>query len=237
MHLFYTPDINTSTYTLSEEESKHCIRVLRLVEGDRIYLVDGRGGFYETHIIEAHPKRCMVQVLDVKLNYGKRNYYLHLAISPLKSLDRFEWFLEKATEIGIDEITPIITQRSEKRDIKLDRCNKIIEAAMKQSKKAFHPKLNEHISYTKFINNTIDDASIKLIAHCENTEKKKLSDYINLEPKKYLILIGPEGDFTEEEIALANNKKIEALDLGESRLRTETAAIKACALVAFINEN
>lgn len=236
MHLFYTPDINTSTYTLSEEESKHCIRVLRLVEGDRIYLVDGRGGFYETHIIEAHPKRCMVQVLDVKLNFGKRNYYLHVAISPLKSLDRFEWFLEKATEIGIDEITPIITHRSEKREIKLDRCNKIIEAAMKQSKKAFHPKLNEYIAYNKFINNKVEEDATKLIAHCLDSEKKKLSDYISVVPKKYLILIGPEGDFTEEEIVLANNKNFEALDLGESRLRTETAAIKACALVAFINE-
>ena len=136
MHLFYTPDINTSTYTLSEEESKHCIRVLRLVEGDKIYLVDGRGGFYETHIIEAHPKRCMVQVLDVKLNYGKRNYRLHMAISPLKSLDRFEWFLEKATEIGIDEITPIITQRSEKRDLKFDRINaKRIEKSNRKNEK------------------------------------------------------------------------------------------------------
>jgi 16S rRNA (uracil1498-N3)-methyltransferase len=237
MHLFYTPDINTSTYTLSEEESKHCIKVLRLVEGDRIYLVDGRGGFYETHIIEAHPKRCMVQVLDVKLNYGKRNYYLHLAISPLKSLDRFEWFLEKATELGIDEITPIITQRSEKREIKLERCNKIIEAAMKQSKKAFHPKLNDYIAYPKFINNNSDDESIKLIAHCLDAEKKKLTEIFNTEPRKYLILIGPEGDFTEKEIKMAADKKFDALDLGEARLRTETAAIKACALIAFINEN
>ncbi len=237
MHLFYTPDINTSTYTLSEEESKHCIKVLRLVEGDRIYLVDGRGGFYETHIIDAHPKRCMVQVLDVQLNYGKRNYYLHVAISPLKSLDRFEWFLEKATELGIDEITPIITQRSEKRELKLERSNKIIEAAMKQSKKAFHPKLNEHIAFNKFITNTVEEDAIKLIAHCLGSEKKKLSDYINVEPKKYLILIGPEGDFTEEEIKFTTDNKFEALDLGEARLRTETAAIKACALVAFINEN
>lgn len=237
MHLFYTPDINTSTYTLSEEESKHCIKVLRLAEGDHIFLVDGRGGFYETHIIDAHPKRCMVQVLDVKLNYGKRNYYLHVAISPLKSLDRFEWFLEKATELGIDEITPIITQRSEKRELKLERSNKIIEAAMKQSKKAFHPKLNEHIAFNKFITNTVEEDAIKLIAHCLDSEKKKLSDYINVEPKKYLILIGPEGDFTEEEIKFTTDKKFEALDLGEARLRTETAAIKACALVAFINEN
>ena len=108
---------------------------------------------------------------------------------------------------------------------------------MKQSKKAFHPKLNEHIAYHKFITNTVEEDAIKLIAHCLEDDKKKLSDYINIEPKKYLILIGPEGDFTEEEIKLATDKKFEALDLGEARLRTETAAIKACALVAFINEN
>jgi 16S rRNA (uracil1498-N3)-methyltransferase len=235
MHLFYTPDINTSTYTLSEEESKHCIRVLRLEEDDKIYLVDGRGGFYETHIIEAHPKRCMVQVLDVKLNYGKRNYRLHMAISPLKSLDRFEWFLEKATEIGIDEITPIITQRSEKRELKLERSNKIIESAMKQSKKAFHPKLNEAIAFSKFLEN--DNAEeIKLIAHCLESDKKSVDDYRTNEHKNYLILIGPEGDFTEDEIKAATLKGYTPLSLGDARLRTETAGIKATALISFINE-
>lgn len=235
MHLFYTPNINTSTYTLSEEESKHCIKVLRLEEGDRIYLVDGRGGFYETHIIEAHPKRCMVQVLDVKLNFGKRSYYLHIAISPLKSLDRFEWFLEKATEIGIDEISPIITSRSEKRDLKLERSNKIIESAMKQSKKAFHPKLNEVISFNKFIEQDFSD-SLKLIAHCLDTEKINFNEVKAELNKNYLILIGPEGDFTEEEISKAINKGYTPLNLGEARLRTETAAVKACALTSFINE-
>ncbi len=235
MHLFYTPDINTSTYVLSEDESKHCIKVLRLNEGDHIYLVDGRGGFYETHIIDAHPKRCMVQVLDVKLNYGKRNYHLHIAISPLKSPDRFEWFLEKATEIGIDEITPIITQRSEKRELKLDRANKIIESAMKQSKKAFHPKINEAIAFNKFIEaNHIENN--KLIAHCLDTDKISMNALNAEQEKNYLILIGPEGDFTEQEIELAQENKFIAISLGESRLRTETAAIKACVLAAFINE-
>lgn len=234
MHLFYTPDINTSTYTLSEEESKHCIRVLRLVEGDHIFLVDGKGGFFETHIIEAHPKRCMVQVLDVKLNYAQRNYQLHIAISPLKSLDRFEWFLEKATEIGIDEITPIITQRSEKRDLKTERANKIIESAMKQSKKAFHPKLNEAIAFNKFLE--LDHDAIKLIAHCLDDDKKSIDDFRKESVKKYLILIGPEGDFTEDEINSAKQKGFIPLSLGEARLRTETAAIKAAALVSFINE-
>lgn len=235
MHLFYTPDINTSTYTLSEEESKHCIRVLRLVEGDHIFLVDGKGGFYETHIIEAHPKRCMVQVLDVKLNYAQRNYQLHIAISPLKSLDRFEWFLEKATEIGIDEITPIITQRSEKRDLKVERSNKIIESAMKQSKKAFHPKLNEAIAFNKFLE-LEHDGAIKLIAHCLEDDKKSIDDFRKESIKKYLILIGPEGDFTEDEINAAKPKGYIPLSLGEARLRTETAAIKATALISFINE-
>lgn len=235
MHLFYTPDINTSTYTLSEEESKHCIKVLRLVEGNHIYLVDGKGGFYETHIIDAHPKRCQVQVLDVKLNYGARNYKLHLAISPLKSLDRFEWFLEKATEIGIDEITPIITQRSEKRELKLERANKIIESAMKQSKKAFHPKLNEAISFNKFLEKNHLESN-KLIAHCLDGDKNKLMEYVNSDKKDFLVLIGPEGDFTEEEIIIATVKGFIPLSLGDARLRTETAAIKATALISFINE-
>ncbi len=235
MHLFYTPDINTSTYTLSEEESKHCIKVLRLNEGDHIYLVDGRGGFYETHIIDAHPKRCMVQVLDVKLNFGARNYRLHIAISPLKSLDRFEWFLEKATEIGIDEITPIITQRSEKRDLKLERSNKIIESAMKQSKKAFHPKLNEAIAWNKFIAQDHSE-QVKLIAHCLEDEKKSFDDFKSSNYNNFLILIGPEGDFTEDEIKTATSKGFIPLSLGEARLRTETAAIKATAVVSFINE-
>ncbi len=227
MHLFYTPNIHTSTYTLSEEESKHCIKALRMKENDLIYLVDGKGGFYESRIVDAHPKKTMVEVLDVKLNYGQRKYRLHVAISPLKVLDRFEWFLEKATEIGIDMITPIITQRSEKKQVNIDRCNKIIESAMKQSIKAYHPILNDVIDFSSFISKEHSEPN-KLIAHCMDSEKVELSKYSSQSESNFLILIGPEGDFSKSEIDMATDRGFLPIGLGTSRLRTETAAIVAC---------
>lgn len=233
MHLFYTPDIRSNIYTLSEEESKHCIKVLRMKEGDAIYLVDGKGGFYHTQIVDTHPKKCVVEVLDLQLNYGARPYRLHMAISPLKFADRFEWFLEKATEIGIDEITPIITKRSEKKELKLDRANKIIESAMKQSVKAYHPIINEAISFSDFLKNDFSN-TINMIAHCLEDEKKSIFE-MKSQVANYLILIGPEGDFTEEEIQLAKSKKFEAVTLGKERLRTETAAISACVMFSAMS--
>lgn len=233
MHLFYTPDIRSNIYTLSEDESKHCIKVLRMQEGDSIYLVDGKGGFYNTQIVDAHAKKCVVEVLDLQLNYGARPYRLHMAISPLKFNDRFEWFLEKATEIGIDEITPIITKRSEKKDLKIDRANKIVESAMKQSVKAYHPKINEPINYEQFIKSDFSN-SINMIAHCLDDEKKTVFEMKNV-LANYLILIGPEGDFTPEEIQLAKSNNFQAISLGKERLRTETAAITACVLFSAMS--
>jgi 16S rRNA (uracil1498-N3)-methyltransferase len=230
MHLFYTPNIQSTTYVLSEEESKHCIKALRMKEQDLVYLVDGRGGFYETRIVDAHPKRTLVEVLDVKLNYGARNYKLHLAISPLKNVDRFEWFLEKATEIGIDEITPILTQRTEKKNLNIDRCNKIIESAMKQSIKAYHPIINDLIDYSTFISKEHTESN-KLIAHCMDSAKTELNKFVSSEMPSYLILIGPEGDFSSTELELALEKGFTPIGLGPSRLRTETAAILACASI------
>lgn len=233
MHLFYTPDITSNIYTLSEEESKHCIKVLRMKVGDAVYLVDGKGGFYHTQIVDTHPKKCVVEVLDLQLNYGARPYRLHMAISPLKFADRFEWFLEKATEIGIDEITPIITKRSEKKDLKIDRANKIIESAMKQSMKAYHPKINDAILYNDFLKNDFSD-SANMIAHCLDDEKRTIFEMKN-QSSNYLILIGPEGDFTEEEIAHAKSKNFQAVTLGKERLRTETAAISACVMFSAMS--
>lgn len=226
MHLFYTPDINTSIYTLQEEESKHCIKVLRLQEGDFIYLVDGRGGYYTTRIAEPHPKRCVVEVMDVQLNYGQRPYYLHMAISPLKFQDRFEWYLEKATELGIDEITPIICNRSEKKVLNLERCNKIIVSAMKQSGKAYHPKINAIKSYKQFI---AEQGEIRIaIAHCEEAQKVSLNSLIDRTKNSYLVLIGPEGDFDSDEIKMALDKNAVPITLGNDRYRTETAAVMTC---------
>ena len=233
MHLFYTPDIqNTDTYTLSEEESKHCIKVLRLQASDLIYLIDGTGGFYKSEIVEPDAKRTLLKILERTFEYGKRNHYLHIAVAPTKNIERFEWFLEKATEIGIDEITPIICERSERRDVKIERLNKVIVSAVKQSIKAYHPKLNEAVKLTNFLSGGfIGD---KYIAHCVESEKQSLKSVIR-QQHKYLILIGPEGDFSDAEIAKAMKEKYIPVSLGNSRLRTETAALEACFEINFLN--
>jgi len=234
MQLFYTPDIEPThpQYFLSEEESKHCVRVLRLNVGDAVQLIDGRGGFYTAEIKDAHPKRTILQINSVITEFNKRNHYLHIAIAPTKNIERLEWFLEKATEIGIDEISLIICQRSERKDVKVDRLNKIITSAIKQSIKAYHPILNEPEPLAKLLSRGFDGQ--KFIAHCDEGDKTSLREAIS--PKgKYLILIGPEGDFTPKEIADALNNDFKAITLGESRLRTETAALEACFEANFLN--
>jgi len=227
MQLFYTPDIQPShpQYFLSEEESKHCIRVLRLVVGDKVQLIDGRGGLYTAEIKDAHPKRTILQIIGVQSEFNKRNHYLHIAIAPTKNIERLEWFLEKATEIGIDEISLIICQRSERKEAKVDRLNKIITSAIKQSLKAYHPILNEPEPLSKLLSRNFNGQ--KFIAHCEDGDKTNLKQDIALKGK-YLILIGPEGDFSPKEIDDALHNGFKAITLGESRLRTETAALEAC---------
>lgn len=233
MHIFYTPDITQNTYTLNEEESKHCVRVLRLPVGALVNLVDGRGGFYTAEITSDNPKKVSLNILKVETEFHKRNHYLHIAVAPTKNIDRIEWFLEKATELGIDEITPIITDRSERRVVKEDRLNKVITSAVKQSIKAYHPILNESIPFNKFLNSSIEGE--KLIAHCiDNQEKKYISELV-IPHQKYLVLIGPEGDFTPEEVDLALNKGFKPLTLGDNRLRTETAALSVCFEINYLN--
>ena len=177
MHIFYTPDITQNTYTLNEEESKHCVRVLRLPVGSIVNLVDGKGGFYTAEITSDNPKKVSLSILNVEREFHKRNHYLHIAIAPTKNIDRIEWFLEKATELGIDEITPIISDRSERRVVKEDRLNKVITSAVKQSIKAYHPKLNDAIAYDDFMK--IPFEGDKLIAHCINNEEKKYISDLN----------------------------------------------------------
>jgi 16S rRNA (uracil1498-N3)-methyltransferase len=234
MHLFYTPDIQPThpQYFLSEEESKHAIRVLRLNVGDEVQLIDGRGGLYNAEIKDAHPKRTILQINSVNTAFNKRNHYLHIAIAPTKNIERLEWFLEKATEIGIDEVSLIICQRSERKEAKTDRLNKIITAAIKQSLKAYHPVLNEPEPLTKLLARDFDGQ--KFIAHCDEGEKINLKDGIT-PGGRYLILIGPEGDFTPKEIEDALSNRYKAITLGESRLRTETAALEACFEINFLN--
>jgi len=234
MQLFYTPDIEPShpQYFLSEEESKHCIKVLRLEAGAQVQLIDGRGGLYTAEIKDAHPKRTILQITNVITEYHRRNHFLHIAVAPTKNIERLEWFLEKATEIGIDEISLIICQRSERKEVKTDRLNKIITAAIKQSLKAYHPVLNEPQTFNKFLAKTFDGQ--KFIAHCDKGEKLSLSTGIKKQGK-YLVLIGPEGDFSPNEIDDALQSGFKAITLGESRLRTETAALEACFELNFLN--
>lgn len=234
MQLFYTPDIDPSHphYLLNEEESKHCVRVLRLEIGAEVQLIDGRGGLYVARIQDAHPKRTVLQIVSVINEFNRRNHYLHIAIAPTKNIERTEWFLEKATEIGIDEITPIICQRSERKEVKTERLNKIITSAIKQSLKAYQPILNEALTYSQFLSKPFTGQ--KFIAHCEEGEKISIQSDLKRNGE-YLILIGPEGDFAANEIGLALDKGYKAITLGESRLRTETAALEACFEVNFLN--
>lgn len=233
MHLFYTPDIKGNIYTLNEIESKHCIRVLRLSLNDEIQLIDGKGGFFKAKIIDTDSKKCIVEVVSSQIEYSKRNHYLHIAIAPTKNMDRFEWFLEKATEIGIDEITPILCKHSERKIIKNDRLEKILVSAMKQSLKAYKPKLNELTSYQEFIAQEFKGQ--KYIAHCEENDKEFLKDLYKAQTDT-VILIGPEGDFSPTEIESAKKAEYKEISLGNSRLRTETAGLVACHTINLLND-
>ena len=233
MHLFYTPDLQDDTYRLSEEESKHCVRVLRLTEGETLFLVDGKGLFCEAVIISAHPKACILQVVDKKHNYGKRDYQLTIAVSPTKNIDRYEWFLEKATEIGIDGIIPLISRYSERKEIKPERLEKVMVSAIKQSIKAYLPVLYPIQTFKETIKRPF--TGLKFIAHCNEGEKVLLRDAV-VKGQDIFILIGPEGDFSNEEVELAIKEGFIPISLGDSRLRTETAALVACHTVNLINQ-
>ncbi|WP_374165864.1 16S rRNA (uracil(1498)-N(3))-methyltransferase [Arcticibacter sp. MXS-1] len=233
MHLFYTPDISGATYTLSEEESRHCVKVLRLNVGETVYLVDGRGGFYTAMLADADARRAVLNIVEHQEEYGKRSHYLHIGIAPTKNIERFEWFLEKATEIGIDEISPIICDRSERREIKTARLNKIITAAVKQSLKAYHPLLNEPVHLREFLLRNKSKMQT-FMAHCMEGDKLPLKSVLRLS-HPCTILIGPEGDFTPAELKMALDTGAEAISLGTARLRTETAGLEACFEVNFLN--
>ena len=222
MQLFYL-EHPENEIILSAEESKHATKVLRKKEGDILNFTDGKGGSYKAEITVTDGRKCRLQVVSSEQKEKEHNYHLHIAIAPTKNMDRFEWFLEKATEIGIDEITPIICDHSERKVIKTERCNKILLSAMKQSLKFHLPKLNEAISFNEFINQNF--VGNKYIAHCEEGNKTELRTEIK--EQRTLILIGPEGDFSPAEIEMALKNQYKAVSLGTSRLRTETAGIIA----------
>ena len=235
MQLFYNPTIDETTenFSFDKEESKHIIKVLRKKDTDILFVTNGLGLLLKTEITLASDNKCTVKILSFeKAEPSKFN--LHLAVAPTKMNDRFEWFLEKATEIGIQEITPIICDRSERKVVNIERFEKIILTAMKQSNVLFLPKLNEATTFKEFTKRK--NEGLQLIAHCEETDKKSLKSV--LKPKENVtLLIGPEGDFSEKEIALALENNYVPVSLGNTRLRTETAAIVACHSVVFVNED
>ena len=221
MQLFYTENINEEI-SLTKEENRHLIKVLRKNVGDKINIINGNGFLFITEITDITKNIASLKVIKKEKKEKQHKYNLHLAIAPTKNINRFEWFLEKATEIGINEITPVICSRSERKKINLERCNKIIISAIKQSTKYYKPKLNSPISFIDFIDK--EYSGEKHIAHCLDKKKHMITKSDNL---SHTILIGPEGDFSESEISQAIDKSFKPLTLGNSRLRTETAGVVA----------
>lgn len=233
MQQFYTPDIDADikTHAFNENESKHIARVLRKKSGDTIRLTNGKGLILYGILEVTSPKHCSITITSTEF-VNTPETYVHMAVAPTKNMDRFEWFLEKATELGVQRITPILCDRSERKQLKTERCEKIIEAALKQSLRAHKPILDP-LTFLKDFNT---NASICCIAHCENTDKEKLQRVVS-QQSNVCILIGPEGDFSNKEITWAKELGIKAVDLGNARLRTETAALVACHTVLLINES
>jgi 16S rRNA (uracil1498-N3)-methyltransferase len=233
MQLFYNPfiDEKTSGFCFDKEESKHLIRVLRYTAGDTIQITNGKGYRFTGELMNSDEKKCQIRIIKTEMVEKHWPYYLHIAIAPTKMNDRMEWFVEKATEIGVDEITPLICDRSERKEIRQDRMEKVAISAMKQSLKFTLPQINEAVTFGNFVKNNTD--GIRLIAHCEERNKTTLNQ---LEKKeKYTVLIGPEGDFSAPEIDLALKNQFIPLSLGMSRLRTETAGVFICNAISLIN--
>ena len=235
MQLFYNAELTTASSEIifDKIESRHIVKVLRKTTGDILQITNGKGALFSAEIIVASDKKCLAKIIKTEEKPKPWSYYLHIAIAPTKLNDRLEWFLEKATEIGIDEITPIICHNSERRVVKLDRLEKIVQSAMKQSLKFTLPKINEAIKFSEFIHQDFDGEIC--IAHCEDGEKALLKNVLN-SSEKITILIGPEGDFSSDEIKKSLEKNSIPISLGESRLRTETAGLVAVQNVAFINQ-
>ncbi len=229
--VFYNPDIAQSRQ-LTEQESQHCVKVLRMKEGDKLAVVDGAGKIYTCRLVQAHPKHCLVQILGVRETTKNRSFGIHIAFAPTKQMERNEWFVEKAVEMGVDRFTPLHCAFSERKEIKTDRLGKIMIAAMKQSQQAFLPVLDEMTRFNSFVSQPI--VGQKYIAHCYEWDKSALSKICRKEENTTL-LIGPEGDFSEAEVKLAIENGFVPISLGSNRLRTETACLAALHTVHVIN--
>lgn len=235
MQLFYNAEITEKhqNFTFDKTESRHIVKVLRKSEGDTVFITNGKGGLFTCQINVASDKKCFVKVVNFEQKQKLQSYYLHIAIAPTKLNDRFEWFLEKATEIGVDEITPVICEHSERKVVKLERMQKIIQSAGKQSLTYHFPVLNTPVTFQNFIKNAFEGQLF--IAHCENDKKSSLKTICKPNTKT-TILIGPEGDFSKTEITKSKDKGFLPVSLGKSRLRTETAGVVAVHSVCFLNE-
>ena len=223
MYTFYAPDLMGPTYTLPEDESKHAVRVLRLGLGDAVELLDGRGGRYTAAVADANPKRCHLRIVQHE-TVPPRPYFTHIAVAPPKNLDRLEWFVEKAVEVGVERISFLRCARSERRELKLERLEKIAVSALKQSGQAWLPQLDDMTDFAAFVAGLAPETTF--IAHLEEGERTALAQVAGAGPG-CCVLIGPEGDFTPGEISLALGRGIRPVTLGASRLRTETAALAA----------
>jgi 16S rRNA (uracil1498-N3)-methyltransferase len=234
MQLFFNPDLSAASvgFALDREESRHVIKVLRKTEGDILFVTNGLGDLFTAEITLASDARCQLRIVSRK-SFAARQPYLHLAVAPTKMNERYEWFLEKATEIGVSEITPVICAHSERTTVKKERLQKILHSALKQSNQYHLPRLNEAVPFSAFVKSAFD--GVKLIAHCGETYKKSLKSTLKA-GEHALVLIGPEGDFSKKEIDLAFANGYVPVSLGDTRLRTETAAVVACHSVRFINE-
>ena len=233
MHLFYAPGLKNNTHVLTEDESRHCIKSLRLGRGDIVHLTDGQGNLFQTRIVEDDPRRCLVEVEQTWHEYGKQPFSLHIALAPTKNIKRYEWFLEKVTELGIDEITPLRCFHSERKHVNHERMNRIVVSAMKQSLKAYLPVLHEMRSFADFVRNAPQDN--RYMGYCEEGDTPHLKQRYR-PGENALIMIGPEGDFSQEEVTLAKDHGFKTVSLGQSRLRTETAGVVAAHSIHLLNE-
>ncbi len=233
MNYFYHPSLDNSVHQFSfpPEESKHIVKALRKKAGDTLEITNGKGYLFRAEITTADAKRCAARVLEARKTLPPR-FELHMAVSPTKRQERFQWFLEKATEIGITQVTPILCERSERSKVAVERLQRVMQEAMKQSLRTYLPRLNEPVSFKEFI--AREPSTLNFIAHCEDDEKMDLKRRVAAD-KDVLILVGPEGDFSRTEIQAAYDRGFLPVSLGPSRLRTETAALVACVTVNLIN--
>lgn len=233
MQVFYLSDIILGNNFLGSEESHHCSKVLRMKQGAEALFIDGKGTMAEGEVLKTDPKKSLVNVKIIHENYKPRPYRLHIAISPTKNNSRFEWFLEKSTEIGIDEITPLLCERSERKIVNSTRSGKIIRSAMKQSITAFEPILHDMVSFTEFITNS--NCQNIYMAYCGDDINKYLEE-VAIANSESTVIIGPEGGFSPHEVEMAKSNNLDLVSLGNSRLRTETAGIVSCHTFSLINQ-